>query len=73
MKNLVKLFFYTVCLDLSVRIFRVDTMLFNLQEIQKAFDAESTESGLPKLLLAAGVSAVKSVIDSAYEVEKVSK
>lgn len=48
-------------------------MLFFFQEIRKAFEAESKKSGLPPLLLTAGVTASKGIINDAYEVENITK
>ncbi|XP_052787415.1 chitotriosidase-1-like isoform X2 [Mya arenaria] len=46
---------------------------FLLKEVRMAFDAESKKSGLPPLLLTAGVSASIDVIDTAYEVDNLTR
>ncbi|XP_045214151.2 chitotriosidase-1-like isoform X2 [Mercenaria mercenaria] len=44
-----------------------------LQEIRKAFEAESRKSGLPRLLLTTGVSASRNIIEEGYEIDNITK
>ncbi|KAL4240742.1 hypothetical protein ACF0H5_001531 [Mactra antiquata] len=44
-----------------------------LQEIRRAFDEDSKKTGLPALLLTAGVSASQRTIEDAYEVDNITK
>ncbi len=43
------------------------------QECREAFDAEETAEGMDKLILTAGVAAVKSTIDTAYDIPEITK
>ncbi|KAK0152677.1 Acidic mammalian chitinase [Merluccius polli] len=49
------------------------TLQMRASELLKAYEAEGTLTGRPRLMLIAGVPAVKSVIDAGYEIAEISK
>lgn len=44
-----------------------------MQELLEAYEAESTASGKPRLMISAAVAAGKGTIDSGYEIAEIAK
>ena len=47
--------------------------LFSLQEMIQAFEEEAEETGKPRLLITAAVSAGKETTDAGYEIAEIGK
>ena len=48
-------------------------LLYGVQELLQAYEAEGKASGRPRLMISAAVSAGKATIDAGYEIAEIAK